>query len=78
MPTKICKVPANIFYSHSREIKDLIYKNAYRNRCLNRIVILFKKLVNKNRWVVELTFGSIKRWFVSGKTRYKGLACVHA
>ncbi|XOD68213.1 MAG: transposase [Flavobacteriales bacterium Tduv] len=38
--------------------------------------MLFNKLVNKTRWVVERTFGSIKRWFGSGKTRYKGLARV--
>ncbi|XOD67955.1 MAG: transposase [Flavobacteriales bacterium Tduv] len=30
------------------------------------------------RWVVERIFGSIKRWFGSGKTRYKELARVHA
>ncbi|XOD68281.1 MAG: transposase [Flavobacteriales bacterium Tduv] len=40
--------------------------------------MLFNKLVSKTRWVVELTFGSIKCWFGSGKARYKGLARVHA
>ncbi|XOD66812.1 MAG: transposase [Flavobacteriales bacterium Tduv] len=34
--------------------------------------------MNKNRWVVERTFGSIKPCFRSGKDRYKGLAHVHA
>ncbi|XOD67246.1 MAG: transposase [Flavobacteriales bacterium Tduv] len=34
--------------------------------------------MSKTRWVVERTFGSIKRWFGSGKDRYKGLARVHA
>ncbi|XOD66909.1 MAG: transposase [Flavobacteriales bacterium Tduv] len=34
--------------------------------------------MRKIRWVVERTFGSIKRWFRSGKARYKGLARVHA
>ncbi|XOD68009.1 MAG: transposase [Flavobacteriales bacterium Tduv] len=33
--------------------------------------------MNKTRWVVERSFSSIKRSFGSGKTRYKGLACVH-
>ncbi|XOD68176.1 MAG: transposase [Flavobacteriales bacterium Tduv] len=32
----------------------------------------------KTRWVVERTFGSIKRCFRSGKPRYKRLARVHA
>ncbi|XOD68109.1 MAG: hypothetical protein ACMUEL_09685 [Flavobacteriales bacterium Tduv] len=26
----------------------------------------------------RIHFGSIKRWFGSGKARYKGLTCVHA
>ncbi|XOD67854.1 MAG: hypothetical protein ACMUEL_08145 [Flavobacteriales bacterium Tduv] len=31
--------------------------------------------MSKTRWVVERTFGSIKRWFGSGKgSPYKGLA----
>ncbi|XOD67716.1 MAG: transposase [Flavobacteriales bacterium Tduv] len=34
--------------------------------------------MSKTQWVVERTFGSIKRWFGSGKARYKGLAHVHA
>ncbi|XOD68245.1 MAG: transposase [Flavobacteriales bacterium Tduv] len=29
--------------------------------------MLFNKLVSKTRWVVERTFGNIKRWFGSGK-----------
>ncbi|XOD67523.1 MAG: transposase [Flavobacteriales bacterium Tduv] len=34
--------------------------------------------MSKTRWVVEPIFGSIKRWFGSGKASYKGLARVHA
>ncbi|XOD67144.1 MAG: transposase [Flavobacteriales bacterium Tduv] len=34
--------------------------------------------MSKTRWVVECTFGSIKRWFRSGKACYKVLARVHA
>ncbi|XOD67822.1 MAG: transposase [Flavobacteriales bacterium Tduv] len=34
--------------------------------------------MSKTRWVVERTFISIKRWFRSGKARYKGLARVPA
>ncbi|XOD68193.1 MAG: transposase [Flavobacteriales bacterium Tduv] len=40
--------------------------------------MLFNKLVSKTLWVVERTFGSIKRWFGSGKARYKGLVRVYA
>ncbi|XOD67238.1 MAG: hypothetical protein ACMUEL_04505 [Flavobacteriales bacterium Tduv] len=42
-------------YFHSRSIKDFIQKKAYRISSLTRITILFKKLVNKTRWVVERT-----------------------
>ncbi|XOD67212.1 MAG: transposase [Flavobacteriales bacterium Tduv] len=48
-------------YFHSRDIKDRIQKKGYRNHSLSRIAILFNKLVGKTRWVVERTFGSIKR-----------------
>ncbi|XOD66963.1 MAG: transposase [Flavobacteriales bacterium Tduv] len=33
--------------------------------------------MSKTRWVVEPIFSSIKRWFFSGKARYKGLIHVH-
>ncbi|XOD68092.1 MAG: transposase [Flavobacteriales bacterium Tduv] len=72
------QVPANVSYFHTRGIKARIQKKAYRNRLLSRIAILFNKLVSKNRWGVECTFGSIKSWSVSGKTHYKGLDRVHA
>ncbi|XOD66852.1 MAG: transposase [Flavobacteriales bacterium Tduv] len=34
--------------------------------------------MSKTQWVVEHTFVSIKRWFGSGKARYKRLNRVHA
>ncbi|XOD67442.1 MAG: transposase [Flavobacteriales bacterium Tduv] len=34
--------------------------------------------MSKTRLVVEHSFGSIKRWFGSRKTRYKELNRVHA
>ncbi|XOD67233.1 MAG: hypothetical protein ACMUEL_04475 [Flavobacteriales bacterium Tduv] len=33
--------------------------------------------MNKNRWGVDRIFRSTKRWFGSGKARYKGLVRVH-
>ncbi|XOD67889.1 MAG: hypothetical protein ACMUEL_08355 [Flavobacteriales bacterium Tduv] len=56
-------------YFHSRSIKERIQKKAYRNRTLSRIDVLFNKLVSKTRWIVKCTFGSIMRWFGSGKAR---------
>jgi IS5 family transposase len=35
------------------------------------------KLIGKVRFVVERTFGSIKRWFNSTCARYKGIAKMH-
>ncbi|XOD67469.1 MAG: transposase [Flavobacteriales bacterium Tduv] len=60
------------------EASNMVYRRMPIEPSLSRIAILFKKLVSKNRWVVEHTFGSIKRWFVSRKDRYKRLARVHA
>ncbi|XOD67755.1 MAG: transposase [Flavobacteriales bacterium Tduv] len=34
--------------------------------------------MSKPRWVIKRTFSNIRRWFGSGKDRYKGLARVHA
>ena len=38
----------------------------------------YNKLISRVRWVVERTFGSIKRWFGGGVTRLKGEAKVHS
>ena len=50
---------------------------AYRNRPLTHWQRLFNKLISKTRWVVERTFGSIKKWFGGHKARYVGLAKTH-
>ncbi|XOD66834.1 MAG: transposase [Flavobacteriales bacterium Tduv] len=50
-----------MYYFYSQGIKDRIQKRPIRNRTLSRVAILFNKLVNKTRWVVERTFGRIKR-----------------
>ncbi|XOD68201.1 MAG: transposase [Flavobacteriales bacterium Tduv] len=42
------------------------------------MAILFNKLVSKTKWVIERTIGSIKRWFGTGKARYKELSRIHA
>ncbi|XOD67697.1 MAG: hypothetical protein ACMUEL_07190 [Flavobacteriales bacterium Tduv] len=52
--------PANVFYFHSRGIKDLIYKKVYRNRSLSRIAVLFNKLVNKPRMGRRFYFSQYK------------------
>jgi IS5 family transposase len=37
----------------------------------------FNRLISKKRWVVERTFGGMKRWFNCGLARYIGLAKTH-
>ena len=50
---------------------------AYRNRPLTPWQVRFNKLISKTRWVVERTFGSIKKWFGGGIARYMGLKKTH-
>jgi len=71
------KVPDNDAYLKGQKIKNRIQHKAYRNRPLTSWEILFNKLISKQRWVVERTFGGMSRWFGAGKARYKGLAKVH-
>lgn len=54
----------------------VMYK-AYKNKPLTPRQTLVNKLISKTRWVVERTFGSIKRWFGAASTRLKGLDKVH-
>ncbi len=37
----------------------------------------FNKLIAKKRYVIERTFGGIKKWFRAGVARYKGIAKTH-
>jgi transposase, IS5 family len=71
------KVPDNDAYLKEQNIKNRIQHKAYRNRPLTSWEILFNKLISKQRWVVERTFGGMSRWFGTGKARYKGLHKVH-
>jgi len=50
---------------------------AYRSRPLTPWQVRFNKLISKTRWVVERTFGSIKKWFGGGTARYMGLKKTH-
>ena len=59
-------------------IKNRIMFKSSRNRSLTHWQQVFNKIISRYRYVVERTFGSIKRWFNGGVARYKGLAKVHA
>ena len=71
------KVPDNDQYLKEEKIKNRIQHKAYRNRPLTEWQIIFNKLVSKQRYVVERTFGGMNRWFGAGRARYKGLDKIH-
>ena len=71
------KVPDNDNYLKDEKIKNRIQRKAYRNKPLTDWEKIFNKLISKTRYVVERTFGSMTKWFGSGRTRYKGLAKTH-
>ena len=41
----------------------------YRNRPMNAAQSAENREISRKRWVVERTFGSLKRWFGSGSTQ---------
>jgi len=71
------KVPKNDEYLEQEKIKNRIQHKAYRNRPLTYWQVQFNKLISKQRYKVERTFGGMKRWFGAGTARYKGLAKTH-
>lgn len=72
------KVPNNDSYLKQEKIKNRIQYKAYRNRPLTKWQLRFNKAIAETRWVVERTFGGLKRWFDSGTTRFKGKQQTHA
>jgi IS5 family transposase len=67
------KVPDNDGLLKERTIKNRVIHKAYGNRPLTHRQVIFNRLIAKTSWVVECTFGSIKKWFNGGKIRYIGL-----
>ena len=60
-----------------RNLKNRIQDKAYRNRPLTERQKLRNKLISKDRYKVERTFGSQKKWFGGGVCRYVGMAKAH-
>jgi len=50
---------------------------SHKNRPLTELQKKFNRLISKKRWVVERTFGGMRRWFRTGMARYVGLAKTH-
>lgn len=77
MADKGYQVPDNEELLKEMGIKNRIQHKAYRNRPLTDWQKMFNRLISRLRYVVERTFGGMKRWFGAGKARYKSLAKVH-
>lgn len=71
------KVPQNDKLLKDNNIKNRLMHKAQKNKPLSKWEISFNKLVSKTRYVVERTFGSMKRWFGAGATRYRGIKKTH-
>lgn len=74
---KAYKSKAHDNYLKKERLKNRVHYKATRNNPLTNWEKKFNKAVSKKRWVVERTFGSMKKWFKSGKARYKGLEKTH-
>ena len=61
----------------TKKIKSRILHRARKGKPLTERQKLRNKLIGKTRFKVERTFGSIKRWFNSTHTRYKGISKTH-
>lgn len=60
-----------------RKLKNHILKKAKKNTPLTSWEKKFNKIIGKTRFKVERTFGGIKRWFLGGVARYRGIAKMH-
>jgi len=60
-----------------RKLKNYILKKAKKNKPLTHWEKKFNKIISKTRYKVERTFGSIKRWFMGGTARYRGINKMH-
>jgi IS5 family transposase len=59
------------------DIRNRIMRKAVKNRPLNHWEKVFNRLISKRRYVVERTFGGLKKWFCAGTARYVGVVKTH-
>lgn len=71
------KVPANDEFLGKNKIRNRLQHKAYRNRPLTQWQTKFNKLISKERYKVERTFGGMSRWFGAGIAKYVGLEKTH-
>ena len=71
------KSKANDAVLEKHHSKNRIQHKAYRNKPLTHWQKKYNTLISKQRYKVERTFGSMKKWFKSGTCRYIGLEKTH-
>lgn len=64
----------NRIYLKEQGFKSGIQYKAVRGKALSSREKQFNKIVSKVRYVIERTFGSIKKWFGGAVAKYKGIA----
>ena len=64
-------------YLKKEGIKNRLQYKATKSKSLTEWEKKFNKIISKKRWVIERTFGSIKKWFNAGTSRYKGKLKTH-
>lgn len=64
---------SNRDFLKENNLKSGIQHKAVRGKALTPREKTFNKMISKTRFVVERTFGSIKKWFDGAKARYKGI-----
>lgn len=62
----------------AQQIKSAIMHRAYKNKPLTARQIRANKIISKTRYIVEQIFGTAKRLFAMGRSRYLGTHKVHA
>lgn len=67
----------NVQILEKRKLKNHILKKALKNKPLTKWEKRFNKIVGQTRFKVERTFGGIKRWFLGGLARYRGIEKMH-
>ena len=72
------KSKANDDVLQKHQSKNRIQHKAYRNKPLTHWQKKRNTLISKQRYKVERTFGSMKKWFNSGTCRYIGIEKTHA
>ncbi|MEO0686829.1 MAG: IS5 family transposase, partial [Cyanobacteria bacterium J06649_11] len=71
------KTAANDQQLEEENIKNRAQDKGYRNKPLNTKQKFRNTLISKQRYKVERTFGSMKKWFGTGTCRYVGIEKTH-